>query len=252
MKKEYWKKILGIIWLIFFISGFFLSAIWIEKNGGIIESAKIFKNISNQNYCYSIIIFLTIFLIRPFIFLPSSILLLAAGFIFGKFFGAILAGVGEIFSAIISFFIARKLGRNFISNHENNFFRRLDYAASKRGFFTIFVLRQIMFIPFDLVNFAAGLSGISFRDYFLATSVGVFPPIFAITFLGDSFSDPKNIFFSIGILLVLIFVGIWAKKHPHFIDFFKDLKNEKFSKIREKTKKYGKKISKKFRKKTKN
>jgi len=219
MKTKLFKRILGGIWFLLFLSGMVWSLFFLMEHG-IEASAHKLQNFASAQAGLSVLFLWGLFVVRSIFYLPSFVLLLAGGFLFGPFWGAIVGLVGEMISASLSFGLARYFGHHFVETHENAFFQKLDLALSKRGFFTILILRVIPIVPFDPVNIGAGLSRISFLDYFWATAIGLIPPLFLYALLGDSLDNPRNILLVIVLMLAIIPLLVWAKRHPHFQHFF--------------------------------
>ena len=86
----------------------------------------------------------------------------------------------------------------------------LDERIEKHGFLTVLLIRLIPNVMWDVQNLSLGLTKVKFRDYFLATLIGIMPGSFAFVFFGSSLIkvlfDPKNLWI-VGVA-ILVFVGI--------------------------------------------
>jgi uncharacterized membrane protein YdjX (TVP38/TMEM64 family) len=114
--------------------------------------------------------------------LPAPVIAVAGGYAFGAFEGFLLTWLGCTLGAAACFGLSRAFGRRFVSGSER--FRGLDRRMNEHGAVVVFVLRLIPLISFDAISYAAGLSGIPFGKFLLATALGMAPGTFAFVYLG--------------------------------------------------------------------
>ena len=117
---------------------------------------------------------------------PIPIILVAFANVlaFGVFWGGLLTLVGQVLAAVLCFGIARALGRAPVEALTS----RYGLEAVDRWFISwgapgIFLLRLVPGVSFDVVSYAAGLTGIGFRPFLLATAAGVTPQTFLYAWL---------------------------------------------------------------------
>jgi uncharacterized membrane protein YdjX (TVP38/TMEM64 family) len=118
--------------------------------------------------------------------LPALALTLAGGAIFGVGLGLALNWAGATLGAVGGYLLARALGRDAVSRLLGRHASRLDQLASAHGFATIFRLRLIPVVPFNALNFGAGLAGVPLRAYAAGTALGIVPGTFVYTYFADS------------------------------------------------------------------
>lgn len=147
--------------------------------------------------------YILFYTIRPLIFFPAILLSLTGGLTFGPWWGTFYDLIGASLGAYLAFGLARFLGRDAISLWLGQKTQTWDELAGENGFKTIFFLRLIPLIPFDMVNYGAGLMKIRFRDYALATTIGILPGAFAYNFLGNSIHHIFSVTFYLAIALVI-------------------------------------------------
>ena len=116
--------------------------------------------------------------------LPAPAVAVAGGYTFGVAEGFLLTWLGSLLGGIISFGISRLFGRRFVAGSGR--VRRLDRYVEEHGAVVVFVLRLIPLISFDAISYAAGLSGLRFRGFLLATALGMMPGTFAFVYLGGA------------------------------------------------------------------
>jgi len=132
--------------------------------------------------------YIGMFLVRPFTLFPSTVLTLAGGLAFGTWKGMLYTVAGEIPGAVLSFWLARRVGAGWLRGvrGDDSRLRKLERAMERKGSLIVLMLRVAPFVPFDLVSYAAGIVRVPLRGYILATLIGSLPGTFAYCFLGAS------------------------------------------------------------------
>lgn len=127
------------------------------------------------------------FSIRPFVPIPPTLYTLAGGLTFGPLWGTILTDIGATINASITFLLARYFGREWVVKHARGGWANAQRRLSGAGFVTILLVRlSPVGPPYDLVSYAAGVTGIRFRDYFWATALGILPAVAAYSYFGEA------------------------------------------------------------------
>ncbi|MFX0026345.1 MAG: TVP38/TMEM64 family protein [Candidatus Hermodarchaeota archaeon] len=120
--------------------------------------------------------------------LPSEVILIAAGLIYGTFGGAIMGIIGSLGAGLLCYYLSRKggrpLARKFVGDRALNM---ADDFIHKYGIWAILIFRFIPFIPFDPVSYASGLVDMDVKKYSLGTFLGSIARAFFYAWLGDSF-----------------------------------------------------------------
>lgn len=128
---------------------------------------------------------IAIMVLHSFLPLPAEIVPMANGMLFGPLLGVALTWVGAMLGAVLSFALARWLGRGFVHLFvAEERFRRLIGFAPRPG--TLLYVRLVPFISFNLVNYAAGLLGVSWWTFLWTTALGILPLTVAIVLLGGA------------------------------------------------------------------
>ncbi len=150
------------------------------------------------------------YLIAPVLALPGTPLSLAGGFLFGGLWGTVYTVIGAGTGATLAFLVARYLGRDFVGKVLRGKARTLDEEIAGHGLQVIFFLRLVPLVPFNLLNYAAGLSKMRLRHYVLGTYVGIIPGTFAYVYLGSSLTSIGSwqFFLAVGLLALLILVPL--------------------------------------------
>jgi uncharacterized membrane protein YdjX (TVP38/TMEM64 family) len=132
------------------------------------------------------LLFVVVYATATALALPGSILTIAGGAVFGFWWGSLLNSLGANIGASAAFWFARLLGREGIERIAGSRIRGLDRATEQHGFLGLLVLRLIPLVPFNALNFGSGLTAMRWRDYGLATLVGIIPGTLVYTFFADA------------------------------------------------------------------
>jgi uncharacterized membrane protein YdjX (TVP38/TMEM64 family) len=158
------------------------------------------------------IAFILILAARPFIFFPSTLLFIAGGLAFGPVLGTLYSAAGGTTAGVITFVLARALGREFVQARLPARWRR--FQEDEWGAGVVFFLNLVPIVPITAINYAAGLSRVSLRQYTLAVLGGLTPRAFAYSYFGDSLLEIGSTQFAIAIALlaVLVIVPTWLRR----------------------------------------
>jgi len=154
-------------------------------------------------------IYILCFTILPIAFFPVPILALAAGLLFGFLPGTIYTLIGAVLNSAIMFLMAKVLAKDAVTNllqrklpeNWSSFLFNLD---EKRGFGIIFILRLIPAMPYNLINYGAGLTSIKFSSYMLATILGILPGTLVFLNIGNQALNIHNPAFMVSIILLIL------------------------------------------------
>jgi uncharacterized membrane protein YdjX (TVP38/TMEM64 family) len=127
-------------------------------------------------------------------FVPGSLLTLAAGTIFGLAPGTAIVFVAATLGASAAFLVSRYLARPLVERRlaGNERFAAIDRAIGQEGRKIVFLLRLSPVFPFNLLNYALGLTEVRFRDYVLA-SVGMLPATLLYVYYGKILGDVARV-----------------------------------------------------------
>jgi len=120
-------------------------------------------------------------------FIPGVLLTLAAGAIFGLLKGTVLVFFGALLGSALAFLVGRYLARSLVERRLEGRprFQAIDRAVAGEGRKIVFLLRLSPAFPYNLLNYALGLTRVSFKDYLVA-SLGMLPGTFLYVFYGKA------------------------------------------------------------------
>ncbi|WP_081975496.1 TVP38/TMEM64 family protein [Modestobacter caceresii] len=148
--------------------------------------------------------------------LPKNVLTVIAGLLFGLVEGTVLVLVGALLGAVAAFGLGRVLGRDAVDRITGHRVTRIDALLRRHGFLAVLGVRLVPVLPFTAINYAAGLTAVRNRDYFIGTALGIIPGTIAYASLGAYGTTPGSWPFAVAVLaLVALTVGGAATAHRY-------------------------------------
>jgi uncharacterized membrane protein YdjX (TVP38/TMEM64 family) len=150
--------------------------------------------------------------------MPGWPLVVASAALFGPFWGAVYAVPAVCLGATIAFGLARRYGRPLVLRlvPESRLVQFERQLSGRQETLILLVLRLMPFSPFDIINYAAGLTRISYRNFILVTIMGVVPHNFVLAYFGH-YGLTGNILGILAIcLLLLLAILLWPRLMRRF------------------------------------
>ena len=122
------------------------------------------------------------------LFVPASVLTLGAGFIFGVVKGTVIVSLGSTAGAAAAFMVARTVAHDWVAGRVARYpaLDAIGRAVGSEAFKVVLLTRLSPLFPFNLLNYAFGLSSVPFRTYVLASWVGMLPGTLMYIYLGSA------------------------------------------------------------------
>jgi uncharacterized membrane protein YdjX (TVP38/TMEM64 family) len=132
------------------------------------------------------ILFALVYAVATVLMVPGSLLTLASGASFGLFAGFVTVLFGATLGAALAFLVSRHLARKRVERwiQRKASFVAVDKAVAREGWKIVFLTRLSPVFPFNLQNYAYGLTSVSFWPYVLASWIGMIPGTFLYVYLG--------------------------------------------------------------------
>ena len=154
------------------------------------------------------VLFIISYSLATILFLPTMVLTLAGGALFGPLFGTTLNLIGATIGAVVSFLITRHLIYDWFNRKRGPRIDKLITDVNKKGWLVVAFLRLFPVIPFNLVNYGLGLTGIPFRIYLSVTITFLIPAEIIYTYFGyagrNVLTNPSQFYKSGGIVLLVL------------------------------------------------
>ncbi|PKR78220.1 TVP38/TMEM64 family protein [Halalkalibacillus sediminis] len=161
------------------------------------------------------VFYIVLFTLRPLVLFPASVFSIVGGLAFGAYFGSLLALIGAVSGAVLSFILARKYGERFVRKAPTGKMYEIKEKFEEKGFFYILMLRFLPVVNFDLISYSAGLSKVKIKDFIKATTLGIIPGTLIYNFLGASLVEgDRTTMIIVGTiyLIVIVVPVIWNKQ----------------------------------------
>ncbi len=136
------------------------------------------------------LVYIAIYSVAPSLLLPGLPITVAGGVLFGPFWGVVYTAIGASIGACLAFLIARYMGRDWVKSRiKGTRLKELDEKVQTQGWKIVAFTRLIPAFPFNLLNYAFGLTRIKFSHYAIATFVFMLPGITAYVVFSSSLVD---------------------------------------------------------------
>jgi uncharacterized membrane protein YdjX (TVP38/TMEM64 family) len=171
------------------------------------------QNISafiSHNSVSAPLLFIAVCTVRPVLFfLPSMGLTIVAGVLFGAAWGTVYVSIGGALSTVVGYHFAKWIGRRTVQKivEKNDMLLEWEKKAHDHARSAILSMR-LFNLPWDIVSYWAGLQGIRFRDFYIASMIPLIPISFLYTYFGSTVFKPYSAGFIISLTVMFIMGAI--------------------------------------------
>jgi uncharacterized membrane protein YdjX (TVP38/TMEM64 family) len=174
--------------------------------------------------------FIALFALATVLFLPGALFGLAGGALFGPVWGSVWNLAGATLGATLAFFTARYVASDWVARRSGGRLKGLIEGVEAEGWRFVAFVRLVPVFPFNLLNYALGLTRIHLSHYVLASLVAMIPGTVAYTWLGHagrevaagSETAVHNVLLALGLLAVVAFLPRLVRRFrrvgPRWID----------------------------------
>ncbi len=126
------------------------------------------------------------YIIATVFMVPGTPLTLGAGFLFGPVLGTITVSVGSTIGAALAFLVGRFFARDFVEGliQKSPKFAAVNQAVEQSGFKIVALTRLSPVFPFNVLNYLYGATKVSFKNYTLASWLGMLPGTLMYVYFG--------------------------------------------------------------------
>ena len=136
---------------------------------------------------WGVIAAIGLMVLHSFVPFPAEIIAFANGMVYGPFWGTVITWTGAMLGALVAFGLARRLGRPFVERMvAKNHWHLVDDWVATEGWQVALVSRFVPVIAFNLINYAAGLSRLTWWQFIWTTGIGILPLTFLMVVMGDN------------------------------------------------------------------
>lgn len=130
------------------------------------------------------LLYMAVYAVATVLFLPGSVITLAGGALFGPVWGTLYSLTGATVGATVAFLIARYLASDWVHRKAGGWTKQLIEGVEQEGWRFIAFVRLVPLFPFNLLNYALGLTRIGLLAYIVGSYAFMFPGALAYTYLG--------------------------------------------------------------------
>jgi uncharacterized membrane protein YdjX (TVP38/TMEM64 family)/rhodanese-related sulfurtransferase len=161
------------------------TAIWLALDAGKLDPARVEAAVRDLG-AWAPIGHVVLFALGTIVFFPGAIFGLAGGLLFGPLWGTILNLAGATLGATAAFLVGRFVAAGWVRDRAGPHLQRLVDGVEAEGWRFVAFVRLVPLFPFNLTNYALGLTRISLRDYVAASVICMLPGTLAYTWLGHA------------------------------------------------------------------
>ncbi len=164
---------------------------------------------------WSVVVAILLMVLHSFIPFPAEVVAIANGMLFGPLWGTVITWTGAMLGALLAFGLARWLGRPFVfAMVAQRHWEALDRWAAQQGVGALLFSRFVPVISFNLINYAAGLTAITWWTFTWVTGIGILPLTVLMVVMGGQLwsGDVSALLGLLAIGLVAWFIWWWASR----------------------------------------
>jgi|SRR5579884_193854 len=181
-RKSSWRRFLSRFLLFAGIAG---ATLWAGLHRDQLDPAVLDAWLSRLGI-WAPIAFVALYAAGTVAFVPSSLFVLTSGALFGVVWGAMLAVLGAMLGSSIAFLIARYIAGDWVARKTTGRLKKFIAGVEAEGWRFVVFVRLLPLLPFNLTNYALGLSHIRFPPYLFASLAGVAPGTFIYSWFGHA------------------------------------------------------------------
>lgn len=181
----------------------------------------------NQYRGFAWLLFIALYIAATVLMVPGTILTVSAGFVFGLAAGTALVSVASTLAATAAFLVGRLIARDWVRSTLGDHPRlaAVDRATAESGWLIVLLIRLSPLFPFSASNYLLSLTGVTLKQFFFASWIGMLPGTILYVYLGSAansllaLADGKieagsagRVMFGIGLIATLVVAIIIARK----------------------------------------
>jgi uncharacterized membrane protein YdjX (TVP38/TMEM64 family) len=157
--------------------------IWLALHREFLQAAALERELERFGP-WAPMLFAVFYAFATVLFVPGSVLTVAGGALFGPVWGTLWNLTGATMGATLAFVTARYVASDWVAARSGERLGRLMRGVEEEGWRFVAFVRLVPLFPFNLMNYAFGLTRIRLREYVLASLVCMAPGALAYTYLG--------------------------------------------------------------------
>jgi uncharacterized membrane protein YdjX (TVP38/TMEM64 family) len=198
------ERALSVAMLAIGAAGFY----WLHVHSGLEWKAEALRDYVAGLGLYGPIALVAIVAFRPFLALPTWLVLLACGMLFGPWLGAVYGTIGGLLGGALIFGIARSFGRDAVQARIGGALRVFDELLATRGVPWLALYTAVPISPLTPIFASAGVSRMRLWPFCAAIGIGLLPRSGVFTFAGQAAVEPSLANVAVAALVIAAAVAI--------------------------------------------
>jgi uncharacterized membrane protein YdjX (TVP38/TMEM64 family) len=217
----------GFILRLSLVAALLAAIVWLAFHRELLEAAGLERELQRFAH-WAPVLFVGLYALATVLFVPGSILTVVGGALFGPIWGTLWNLTGATLGATLAFAIARYVAADWVAGSTGERRARLTRGVEEEGWRFVAFVRLVPLFPFNLANYAFGLTRIRLGEYVLTSFICMAPGALAYTYLGYAGREAAsgangaihNGLLALALLAAIAFLPrlIRQLKRPHFID----------------------------------
>ena len=173
----------GLIPRLVLAAGLGGTVVWLVLHREFLQAARLERELARFGPAAPIL-FILLYALATVLFVPGSVLTVTGGALFGPVWGTLWNLTGATLGATVAFLAARYVGSDWVARRSGERLASLIRGVEEEGWRFVAFVRLVPLFPFNLVNYAFGLTRIRLSEYVLASFLCMAPGALAYTYLG--------------------------------------------------------------------
>ena len=130
------------------------------------------------------VVFMALWCVAPPLLVPGLAMSFAGGALFGPYLGTLYTVVGATGGATLAFLVARYLAADWVESRATGYIAKVKAGVEKEGWIYVAFTRLVPLFPFNILNYAFGITRIPLRTYVIVSFIAMAPGTAGYTYLG--------------------------------------------------------------------
>ena len=155
--------------------------------------------------------YIVVLVIAPILFMPVAPLAMMSGLLFGLWWGYLYTLIGCMLNCALMYWMTQHLGKDKVQRFLEKrlspaWLARIQSLEGRTGFVFLIILRLTALIPYNVINYAFGLTNMKFKDFMLASLIGMIPDMLIYVNMGDKALDITSGEFWLALVILGLFI----------------------------------------------
>ncbi|MEG2990654.1 MAG: TVP38/TMEM64 family protein [Citrobacter sp.] len=158
---------------------------------GLITHFQHLQDLIRQSGMFGYALYILLFIVAALCLIPGSVLVIVGGILFGPVMGTLVSLFAATVASALSFLLARWLGRDLLLKYvgHTTIFQAIEKGIAQSGIDFLIFTRLVPLFPYNIQNYAYGLTTISFWSFTVISAVTTLPGLFIYTLMSHELAS---------------------------------------------------------------